>query len=96
MTHTVQTQSAELARQRKQFGYQLESAQYEAKAAEERGNQLAQKLQLEVDLRRDSQVKADRCDLAERDARQLREEVKDVYFAVMLCKNTSLTCCVNN
>ncbi len=75
MTNTLQTQSYEIARQKKHFDGLSESMRLEAMQSEERLKRLTAHLETETEQRRMAQLKADRCDVAEQEAALLREEV---------------------
>lgn len=80
---TVESQSSELARQRKQLKTLQESYRLDLMAAEERGDRLNTRLEVEIVKRQEREAQAARCDEALADAEAMRKEVS--FAAMLLC-----------
>lgn len=72
---TVEAQASELSRQRKQSQTLQETYRLDLLAAEERGDRLNTRLQVEIVKRQEREAQASRCDDAVADAEAMRKEV---------------------
>jgi hypothetical protein len=76
---TLEAQASELSRQRKQSSTAQESHRLDLLAAEERGDRLSTRLQVEVARRQEREALAGRCEEALADAEAMRKEVRCTY-----------------
>ena len=74
---TIESQAAELSRHRKMSNAALESHRLDLLAAEERGDRLNTRLELEIAKRQERESQAARCDEAIAEAEAMRKEVSD-------------------